>query len=188
MKNSIIFIIFIVYTTIIFFLNSMFSLLVALIINIILMLLLKVNVVSTMKYILKISPFILVTVILNWILSNYEYSILVGIKLLLVCHITYLYSKTTTVRKIANTIKNICYPLKLINVNTNDIEVMVCISLSMIPILKRECNQIKDACIAKGMKINIKNIKIVLSKLIISILKRVNEIEDSLIEKGYVEE
>lgn len=188
MKNSIIFILFIIYTTTIFFLDDVIILLIVFIINLILNFLFKLKISDTIRYIIKILPFILLTVIINWILSNYKYSILVGIKLLLVCHITYIYSKTTSVRKIANTIKNICYPLKIINIDTKDIEVMVCISLSMIPILKKEFNQVKEACMVKGIKYNIKNIKIILSKLLISILKRVNEIEESLISKGYVEE
>lgn len=57
----------------------------------------------------------------------------------------------------------------------------------MLPILKREYLQLKEACYAKGMDINIKNMKIILTKLMISIMKRVNEIEESIIEKGYGE-
>ena len=39
---------------------------------------------------------------------------------------------------IADTIKAICSPLKIFKVNTDDIKVMVCISLSVIPILKKD--------------------------------------------------
>ncbi len=187
MKNSITFIIFIIYTTSIFFLNNNISLLLAFIINVIIMMIIRINILNALKYIIKISPFILFTIIINCILSDYQYGIFIGIKLLLVCNITYIYSKTTSIRNIAITIKNLCIPLKIFKINIDDIEIMVCIALSMIPILKREYNQIKDACIAKDIKFNLKNIKIILTKLIISTLKRVNEIEESLIEKGYEE-
>lgn len=55
----------------------------------------------------------------------------------------------------------------------------------MIPILKKEIYEIKDSCKAKNMPLNIKNVKYILLKFCISIIRRVNEIEDSLIAKGY---
>lgn len=187
MKNSIMFLSFIIYATVIFFINSNTLLLVVLLLNVLVMILFRVRIVGAVRSLLKILPFVLLTVIINWILSSYDYAIFIGIKLLLVCNITYTYSKTTTVRGIAATIKTLCMPLKLVKVNTEEIELLVCISLSMIPILKREYGQLKEACIVKGMDINVKNMKIILTKLMISIMKRVNEIEESIIEKGYGE-
>lgn len=88
-------------------------------------------------------------------------------------------------RGLAKTIKLLCSPLKIFNINTEEIEVLVCICLSMIPILKREYLDVKDACRAKNINPNIKNIKIILSKLLMSFIKRVNEIDEALVEKGY---
>ncbi len=88
-------------------------------------------------------------------------------------------------RGLAKTIKLLCSPLKIFNINTEEIEVLVCICLSMIPILKREYLDVKDACRAKNINLNIKNIKIILSKLLMSFIKRVNEIDEALVEKGY---
>ncbi len=62
---------------------------------------------------------------------------------------------------------------------------MVCISLSMIPVLKKDLSEVKEACKAKNISMNIKNTKIILGKFFISLIKRVNEIEESLIAKGY---
>ncbi len=42
----------------------------------------------------------------------------------------------------------------------------------------------KEACKAKNIKLNIKNMKIILSKLFISLFKRVNELDEALLEKG----
>lgn len=187
MKNIILFLSFILYVTFIFFINSNTLLLVVLLLNVLVMIVLHIRITEAIRNVLKILPFVLFTVAINCILSNYKYAILVGIKLLLVCNITYTYSKTTTVRGIATLVKKLCTPLKFIKVNPDEIELLVCISLSMIPILKREYNQLKDACLAKGMDIDVKNMKIILTKLMISIMKRVNEIEESIIEKGYGE-
>lgn len=187
MRNIILFLIFILYATFIFFISHAALLVAVLVINILAMLLFKVKITAVVENTVKLLPFILLTVAINCILSHYEYAILVAIKLILVCNITFIYSKTTTVREIASTIKNFCMPLKLIKVNPDDIELLVCISLSMLPILKREYLQLKDACDAKGMDMNVKNMKPIFTKLMISIMKRVNEIEESVIEKGYGE-
>lgn len=187
MKNILMFFSFILYATVIFFIDNNSLLLLILLLNMLAMLIFHIPIAQAIRNLLKMMPFILLTVILNCILSNYEYAILVGIKLLLVCNITYTYSKTTTVREIGYTIKKLCTPLKFIKIDPNEIELMVCISLSMIPILKKEYSQLKEACLAKGIDINIKNMKIILTKLMVSIMKKVNHIEEAIIEKGYGE-
>lgn len=178
---------FILYATAIFFIDNPFLFLGILLLNLLAMANLKISLVEAIENIKKILPFILVTVLINWILENYEYAFLVAIKLLLVCNSTYIYARTTSVREIAITIKNLCMPLKLWKVNLEDIEILVCISLSMIPILKNEYRQLREASLAKGMEINLKNMKPILAKLMVSLMKRVNELEESMIEKGYGE-
>lgn len=86
---------------------------------------------------------------------------------------------------IAETIKLLFTPLKILKINPEEIKVLVCISLSMIPILKNEYLEIKTACKAKNIRFNIKNTKIILSKLLMSFLQRVNDIDNALVEKGY---
>lgn len=86
---------------------------------------------------------------------------------------------------LAETIKSLCMPLKIFNINTDEIKILICISLSMIPILRKELEEIKNACKAKNITLNLKNTKYILLKFCISIIKRVNELEDSLIAKGY---
>ena len=86
---------------------------------------------------------------------------------------------------IANTIKALCYPLKIFGINTEDIRIMVCISLSMIPIFIKDLREVKEVCKAKNIKFNIKNIKTILGKFFLSLISRVGQIEESLIAKGY---
>lgn len=187
MKNTIIFLSFIVYATYLFFISSNILLLMALLLNILAMLVLKLKIIDAISNILKFLPFVFFTLIINVFLSNYQYAILVAIKLILVCNLTFIYSKTTTVRGIATTIKTLCIPLQYLKISPDDIELLVCISLSMIPVFKSEYTQLKDACLAKGMKLNIKNMKLILTKSMVSMMKRVNEMEEAMIEKGYGE-
>lgn len=86
---------------------------------------------------------------------------------------------------VAETIQLLCTPLKIFKINTDEIKVIICISLSMIPILKKDLNETKEACRAKTISFNIKNTKYILSKFFLSLIKRVNQIEESLISKGY---
>ena len=86
---------------------------------------------------------------------------------------------------IATTIKALCYPLKIFKVDTEDIRIMVCISLSMMPILKKDLIEVKEACKAKNITFNIKNTKIILARFFLALISRVGQIEESLIAKGY---
>ena len=93
--------------------------------------------------------------------------------------------KALLLHGIAETIQLLCTPLKIFKINTDEIKIMICISLSMIPILKKDLLEIKNACRAKKMKFTIKNMKFILSKFFLSLIQRVNQIEKSLIAKGY---
>ena len=145
----------------------------------------KVNFKKAIINLTKYLPFILFTFIFNLILDNYINAIWMAVKLLLVCNTTYIYSRTITVSQLAKTIRTICKPLEIFKINTEEIELIVSISLSMIPVLKNEYIEVKEACKAKNITFNIKNMKVILSKVLLSTIKRINEIDESLVEKGY---
>lgn len=86
---------------------------------------------------------------------------------------------------VAETIKLLCTPLKIFKIDIENIKIMICISLSMISILKRDLYEVKNACKAKNITFNIKNMKYILSKFFLSLITRTNQIEESLISKGY---
>lgn len=187
MKDFFTFIIFVIYVTLIFFApNKLLFILIPLIVNIIIMIIAKVNIKNAIKGLVYLLPLLIVTGIINWILEDFVYALYINIKLILGCNITYIYSKKTTAFTIAKTMGKLCIPLKIFKINTEDIEILVALALAMIPVLKKEFLELKTACIAKNIKWNIKNMKIILSKLFLSIIKRVNEIDEALIEKGHV--
>ena len=96
MKNLIKFIIFIFYSTTIFFLPNNIVILVPLAINLLCMIIVKSKLKRIFKNLLNFLPFILFTAIINCILDNYINAMWIGIKLLLVCNITFIYASTTT--------------------------------------------------------------------------------------------
>ena len=100
MKEIIKFLAFLCYATSIFFIPNNIVILLACLVNIAIIFLAKINIKLIIKNLAIFLPFILFTVIINCVLDYYINAIWVGIKLLLVCNITFIYSKTTTVRKL----------------------------------------------------------------------------------------
>lgn len=86
---------------------------------------------------------------------------------------------------VTKTIATLCTPLKYLKINVQEIEILIAIALSMVRTLKKEYNEIKEACKAKNITLNISNIKIILSKLFFSFFKRISQIDEALLEKGY---
>lgn len=186
MKNIVKLLLFFTYSTLVFFFKNNYLILLFILINSVLMLI-KIKEIRKILYnTSKLIPFILFTFVINTILDSIPYAFWTGLKLFIVCNATFIYSSTTSTLEIANTIKTLCTPLKLLKVDTNDIKILVCISLSLVPIIQKELVEIKESCKAKNMKFNVKNMKYILSKAFISLIKRVNNIEEALIEKGYL--
>ena len=105
------------------------------------------------------------------------------------CYIaTYIFSKVLTISEIVDTIQKLCYPLKIFKINTNNIGIIVSISICMIPVLKREMYTLIQAMKSKGKLIKINNTIIIMKSMFISILIRSGQIERTLISKAYREE
>lgn len=99
MKNSINFLLYIIYATSIFFLPNNKFIMFFIIFNLFIM---RTNKVQPKKVIAKsipILPFIVFTFIINYILDNFYNALWIGIKLFIVCNITIVYSETTNVAR-----------------------------------------------------------------------------------------
>ena len=159
--------------------------------NIILIVALKINISNSIKNLVKLLPFILFTVVINALLAELEFAILMGVRLVLVCNLTYIFSKTILNTEIGDVIEKLVYPLKIFKINPKEIGLMVTIALSFIPIIKSEFSQIKNVLKVKGIKptkLNLlKNLNLIFRPFLVSVLQRLNEIEMSLKAKGYQE-
>lgn len=184
MMDLICFLIFLIYSTVVFFFPNNSLILIFVIINLILSIIMRKYWKYIMRRTLGLFPFILFTFIFNCFLDSFSNAVWVGIKLVIVCNITMIYSCTTSVYGVASTIKLLFSPLEFFKIDTEQIRIIVCISLSMIPILKRDLFELKNACVAKNIRFNVSNIKIIISKFFLSILQRVSKIEQALIAKG----
>ena len=187
--NIIKFIFFLTYVILIFFVKSNIALIGALAIDIILIIAYKINLKNLINNITKIFIFVLITAIINAFVVNINYAITIGIKLILVCIMTYIFSKMLSYMEFATVIEDLAHPLKLLGVNPKDLGLIITIAISFIPILREELERIKYVLLVKGFKVNtiniIKNMNIVFKPLFVSIMERLNEIEYSLKAKGY---
>ena len=183
------FVLFLMYTVLIFFIKDYFLLGIFFVINILLMIILKQKLKKALMVVLKIIPFIIFTAGINMIISGISYGILIGIRLILVCNITYIFSKKMTPHKLKYVIETLLKPLKIININSKEVGIIVCIGLTFIPIIQKEITELKYSLKSKGCNPNLKNIirkpNYILVPLITSIIKRIGEIENSLYSKGY---
>ena len=189
MKDLIKFILFILYTVLIFFISDYRIIGAIFILNLILMLIGKINLKSAIRNIIRLLPFIIFVVLINLILMSKEKAILIGIRLILVCNFTYTFTRNFTPQQLSNSIEKILTPLKIFKIN---IGIMISIAVAFVPILKDEGIKIKYSLISKGFNVNginmIKNINLILVPLIVSILKRVQHIENAFKSKGYISE
>ncbi|MDO5556362.1 MAG: energy-coupling factor transporter transmembrane component T [Clostridia bacterium] len=189
MKNTIKFVLFLIYTISIFFIKNYIALIVVALINISLIILLKINIKKIINNLLNLLPFILFTVIINIIFGGLQFAIEIGVKLFLVCNITLIFSKILSYSQFAEVIENIMFPLKIFNINPKEIGLMIIIALSFMPIVKNDLQQIKLSLESKGIrmkKVNLlKNAKLIFKPFFVSIFQRTSEIEYSLKAKGY---
>ena len=189
LKNVVKFILFLIYTISIFFIKNYILLTLILFINISLMIISKININKAIKNLIKLMPFILFTVVINIIFVDLEFAILIGVRLILVCNISYVFSKTISYTEFGEVIEKLLFPLKIFKVNPKEIGIIITIALSFMPILKDELLQIKNSLKAKGMNMTninlIKNANLIFKPFFISVLQRINEVEMSLRAKGY---
>lgn len=191
MKSLIKFILFLIYTIGIFFIDNYLILGTIAIFNIILMIAIKINIKNAGSNLMKLLPFILFTVIINILFADLEFGILIGIRLILVCNLSYTFSKTITYTEFGEVIEKLIYPFKIFGVNPKEIGLVITIALSFMPIMKSEFGQMKNVLKVKGIRptnfILLKNLSLIFKPFFISVLQRLNEVEMSLKSKGWQE-
>ena len=185
------FILFLTYTISVFFINSYFGLLAIAIINIILIMVLKIEAKKIIKNILQMMPFIILTAIINLLFQDIIDATYVLIRLILVCNMTYIFSRVMTITKFALVLEKLFIPLKLFKIDPKDISLIVLIGITFIPILRNELMQIKYSLKSKGMNTNnlsfLKNLHLFFKPFFVSLLQRTSQIEMALKSKAYVE-
>lgn len=183
--NIIKFIIFDIFVLTIFFISNYKILFSFFLIDIIVIMFLRLNILKIIRYLLLISPLIIFTFIINIVLENISYGILIATRFIIACISTYIFSRTVTVLEISKVIETILSPLKLFRFDVESVGLLVSIAISFIPIIRDEMIELKQVLEAKGYIMKISNIHVFVRPLVSSIFKRTNDIEKAIIAKGY---
>lgn len=187
MKNVIKISLFLIYTVSIFLIKHQLFPIIVLGINLLLTMALKVSIKEEIGNLLGIIIFVLFTTIINCLAVSLRNGIMIGIKLILVCNITFIFSKQMNYTELADAIEKIFSIFKFLKINPRNVSIIICIGITFIPTLKRQIKQIQNGLKSKGAKLSLKNYKLIFEPLTISLFKRVSEIEDSLKSKAYSE-
>lgn len=187
MKNILKFALFLTYLIVIFWIKNWGIFLLLFLFNYGWMKISSISIKSFFKNLRFLLPFVFFTGLLNSILENLETGGLMMIRLLLAYVATYSFSKSMTTVEFAKVIENLMVPLRIFNINHKNIGIMISISLCVIPILKSELEQKRYALKAKGLQLKWNNMLMIIKPLLISILRRTNEMEKSLRARGYEE-
>ncbi len=175
--NSLLLLLFILFSLIIIFINNLYLLLSLLSIIIIFILIKKVKIKSFNKTFL----FILFIFLMNALLIDIKSSLIISLRLIIMYLLINLLINKIGIISLAKTCGDLFH--------SKDLYLIVSISLTFIPIFREEIIEIKKAFIAKNFNWNLKNI-ILNSKLLITILFRnlflkVDELNKSILAKGY---
>ena len=178
-------VLFIAIVSSIFFIKSPIVLIIVSVALIVLIGILRIDFSVLIKAFIKLLPLLLITFLFNWLLADLSEGIIILSRLLICLCMTFVFAKLTTPMSIANGIEIFFAPLRLFKVDTKYISLMISIAICMIPIFLKEIRTTLKSIEAKGQRASIKNIKIFLRPLLISLMRKTNEMEKSLISKAY---
>lgn len=187
MKNVIKILLFLSYSISIFLVKHDIFTAIVVGINLLLTFALKLSIKEEIGNILSVIVFILLTTIINILAVDIKTGLRIGIKLILVCNITYIFSKITSYTEIAEALEKILSIFRFIKINPKNVSIMICIAITFIPTLKKQIKQVIDCLKSKGIKITSKTAGLIFEPVMISMLKRVEEIEGALKAKAYQE-
>lgn len=188
MKNLILLLLFIAYTTSIFFISNWMVLFGFIITNLILIIALKIPFKRVLINLYKVTFIVTITFIFNLLFGYFQEAILISARLYLVCNITFIFTYKMGTTNILISLEKLFTPLKIFGISPTDISLLINIAITFIPIFLKEIEQSMISLQNKGLKrYSIANMKYTLKFLLISIFKKTNSIELTLKSKNYIE-
>ena len=174
--NSILFIFLILFSLGLFFINNLYIVIILVVISSILSIIFKVRLPIKIPFIILL----IISFILNYLLSSIDEAILVTTRLIVMFIVVNLIIKKIGILNIGKIIGKLCH--------SKDIELIISISLSFIPILAKEIYYIKNSLKTKNFPLNFKNILLKPHIFVITFFNnlfvRVNDMEKVFISRG----
>lgn len=188
MKNCILLLMFILYTTSIFFISNNYALAIFCIINIALIFMLKIPLKRVFYSLYRFSFVVAITFLFNILFGYYIDAIIISIRLILVCNISFIFTYKMGFTNIMSALEKLFIPLKFIGISPSDISLIINIAITSIPVFIRDIEQTLFSMQNKGLnKYSLKSLKYTSKILLFSLFKKTNEIELTLKAKNYIE-
>lgn len=177
---------FLILSFTIFYINNYYYYLGILFLIILFFIIKKTHIKDILKFnIYTFFSFTLIIFITNLFLMSLYESVNILIKLILACNLSFILNIVLPSYKLIKTLDILLKPLTILKINTQTVSLIISIGITFIPILINEIQKIRISLTSKGIKYNsIKNIFLMVKILIPNLLKKVNDIESSLIAKG----
>ncbi|MCI8276473.1 MAG: hypothetical protein HFJ46_00800 [Clostridia bacterium] len=188
MKNAFILILFLILTSSIFYIQNIFILLFSLLLTFLIYIFLKISIIEILNYNKHIFLFfILIVTAFNLLLDNFVNTLIIDLRLLVACNLTYIIRFILPTYKLLNAIETLFKPLRIFKINTSKLSIVLNIGINFIPILINELNEINALLISKGVT-NISSRFKYISKLILpTIFKMTMNLDYSLKAKNFIE-
>ena len=174
--NSMLFIFLILFSLGLFFINNLVIIISILSISIILSIILKIKLPIRLPFVILL----IISFVFNYLLSSVDEAILVTLRLITMFIVVNIIIKKIGILNIGKVIGKLCH--------SKDIELMISISLSFIPILSKEIYYIKNSLKTKNFPLNFKNIitkpHIFVITFFNNLFRRVNDMEKVFISRG----
>lgn len=188
MINVLILLTFLIFTTLLFYIENIYILLFFLLINFIIDLFKKISIFEILNYNKNIFLFfILIIALINILLmTSLKETIIISIRLLLACNLTFTLRYFLPSYNLIKALEIIFIPLKIFKINTEKISIILNIGINFIPIFLQEFDKINASLAAKGVKNSILlKFKYVSKLLLPTIFKKTRELDYSLKSKNY---
>ena len=179
--KTLIIIFFLLFSILLYSISNSYLILILFFLTFLLNIILK----NSFKGFKSILTFVLLTIIFNLFFNSPLISFLIGIRLFIIYFLTLIMNKYFSCKDLAKGFSNLFFFSK----NKKDLELIIAISISLIPIMINEISTIKKVLISKNFKLSLKNIikkpNVFFMTYLNNTFKRINELELILKSKGY---
>ena len=166
--------------------SSVFELILSIMIFVVL--LWKRRLISYAKFLLKSSLFILAMFLCNLLLGGFDNALFVSKRFLISLSLTYLLTCFLSLLDIGQVLGNFLRPLRVFEINTDKIVLIISVALTFIPVLINEGKVLRKALIMKGYRPSLKNAIFEPDLFVVpffnNIFNKIETMEKALLMKG----
>lgn len=179
--KTLIIILFLLFSLFLYNISNSYIILTLFILTFIINIILK----NTFKGFKSIFIFVTLTILFNLFFNSLFNSFLIGIRLFIIYFLTLIMNKYFSCKDLSNCFSNLFFLSK----NKKNLELIIAISISLIPIMISEISTIKKVLISKNFNFSFRNVikkpNVFLMTYLNNTFKRINELELILKSKGY---